>query len=469
MTYTALKLSKGGLLITSLCFFAFTVLAEKRVKAAPNGSTLTQGSKTNRVTEPLSLGASVNSATPSPALNGIGNVSTSLTGRLVYARRDSRKPTLVLHELVNRVAVQGTSASRGISTTTYTFERSSAYSDQEVFSPVLSPNGEYILFKFGDPGSVVNRYQLYILDIKMKSLTRVVSRPLSYELVSWSPDSNYICFVDNGDYMGNINLLGDYIGPLKLYVCYWRTGKENLVIANDTIRGPFQWIAPHTLFYGVLPKTDETRTTSSPVVRPNIYEFMVENGKSSLIIKDGYRPFPSTDGKFVAFFGSENPDNPFPLLANWEEQPQGISLVVTKRHSSNRVPLNREGSYYPSLQWFPRSNHLLSIDQIAKGSSIEAQVKEWDVNTQSFRQVALLQAKNYKLTALSPSFLAFSLVNVSPDESKLRVIVTEIVAQGIFSYSLREVDLRTGAVTSVAQLKGVAGVSWIPNKIDANE
>jgi Tol biopolymer transport system component len=406
-------------------------------------------------------------------------------GRLVYASARGKMTYLVLHDFSAKVS-NGTDADKP-ATTIYPIERSAKASSGVVFGPLLSPNGRYILFKFGDPWNSFGKYQLYVIDTQTNTLKLASDKSLSYNLVSWSPDGNYITFIENGDRRGGTTQLDYYVGPLKLYICNWKTGKDYLVASNDTLSGPFNWIAPHTLVYGALSaegqkifdkqkiRTDQEKIVTSKVKpadkpvavpRPNIYAYSVEKDQSRLLIKDGYWPNPSPDGQMIAFYGSETPDKQLPLSDGWQREAQGAALSVARIDGTERIALTREQGAYPFLLWLPDGRRLLTQQQIKDSPNAQAEIKEWNIQERRFRIVATLNAKDFRKISSSSVSPSFHSPSISQDGTKLFAFILEAIGQNDQSSfldvlkSLQSVDLMTGIGTVVAQTKNDSGVDW---------
>ncbi|MBV9867823.1 MAG: hypothetical protein JO316_20920 [Abitibacteriaceae bacterium] len=373
------------------------------------------------------------------------------------------------------------------------------------FDPQFSPDGRYVLFKYGEPISEDGTYRLYVLDIITNSLSLASDKYLTYRVVSWAPDSNYIAFVEGGDADGRDFFHDLYNGPLHLYVCNWRTGEAHLAVSNDILKAPFSWLAPHTLLYGILSEqgqkivverlkammegTNQKQQSHAnrqaqvnaakanvvqPEPRPNLYAYSFENQTSKLLFKDGYLPAPAPDGQHLAFFGSEHPEKPYPLRYGWEESPQGASLAVARLDGSQRIALNVEGDDYPSIFWLPDNQHFLTFEQMKPSPNAQAEVRNWDVKTRHFKRLALLQAKDYTQAPRRGVEPQFSPRRLSSNSDTLFVCVTEFTGRNPGSAfvnetsSLEAVEVNTGKVTIIAQAKDDDGVDWYDELPDSH-
>lgn len=363
-----------------------------------------------------------------------------------------------------------------------------------IFDPLFSSDGRYILFKFGDTDTN-GAFHPHVLDTQTNELNLISDKDLLCRQVSWSPDGNYITTIDGGfDADGHtveVRPEGEFHSvPLHLYMSDWKIHQEHLVVQNDTVLNSFAWIAPHTLICGLLPLRDQevlqrvwrskqidqlstsksklpTNSKSGNIARPNIYTYSVETGKITLLIKDGYRPTPSPDGKWIAFFGSEDPHNPLPLKEDWTEQANGSYLTIAELDGSNRTILNLEKGSYSHIIWEPDNRHLLAVEEKGSGINSQSQITEWDIITKRFRPVALLKAKELK-----PQVVGFKPLKLSADGASLFMVGASFLPEpysDINGYymtqndSLLVLDIKTGTVSPVAHLKNDWGLSWHPD------
>ena len=376
-----------------------------------------------------------------------------------------------------------------------------------VFDPQFSPDGRYILFKFGDISSP-GIYRIYVFDTQTNQTTLACSLYLSYYALSWSPDSRYIAFAQGGEPDPRIYDKGRYYeGKLQLTVCNWRTGETYPVISSDTLRGPWNWKAPHILLYGALSPQDEA-FLHNPLyekgvdfvkgqprgwerlrggakrkpVTPGVYEYSVETRRSHLLCQDAYLPALSLNGEYLASFGSADTAFPFSLNAAWRDSPAGVFVVVTKADgtdmnndatnktvnlkNSKRTVLSQHDGSYPDLLWLPDNRHLLVLQQVASSPPARMEIKEWDVNTATSRLVATLTANDPGEENLrSENDPMFQPLSLNDNGTHLMVQVDEYHSLGdnkgyLPKDTLRDIDLQTGVVTTVGQVKDTQGLSW---------
>lgn len=402
------------------------------------------------------------------------SVLKPVPGNLVYTYTKSIDTGAISFAIHNFSA--GTIGSALQSILTYPIQKSAQAIGSQIYSPLWSPNGRYILFKFGSPQAIINSYQIFVLDTQTNQLKVASNRQLANSSITWSPDSNYITIINNGDSNGNTTLapVGDYVGPLQLLVCDWRTEKEHLVISNDTIMGPFKWIAPHTLLYSAVISKDQAVSSgknnqSATPERPNVYEYSPETHQSKLLVRDGYQPTPSQDGQWIAFFGSEHPEKPDTLRDDWQYTPHGAALTIARHDGTDRIVLNRETNTYPKIRWLPDRKHLLALQQTKGSPNAEAIIREWDIQTRHFRQVSKLYAKDYKQIDFQSDFSHFDPLEVSNDKKSLFIFVIEFIGKIATNASFKEVislksiDLKTGVATTIATVQGSDGEDWHDN------
>lgn len=429
------------------------------------------------------------------------NLINPARGRLVcsyFSYRDPYPTSLVLCSINTKIGgfdrKPKDEASKGISFSTYSVKKSGAYSHQVLYGARFSPNGRYVLFKFGEPWSSASGYSLSVLDTQTNAV-KLLPINLDYHIVSWSPDSDYIACIQGGDAQGGTSLLGSYTGPLTLYVCNWRTGQAHEVVSNDTVRGTFSWIAPHTLLYGALsaqgqaavakewehqaegenakpahPK-NKSQPHSAKVVpplipsQPDVYEFSPEDKAPKRLFHDGYLPVASPNGQWVAFFGSEHPDKPYPLRFGWQDNPSVSSLCIAHRDGTARKALDRVSGFYPLLYWLPDNHHLLTIEEVQSSPNVRIRIKKWDIETGRWQLAGMLQTQDYKMLHASGIDMHLQLLGISQDGIILYVSILEFTGldptntfiSGIVH--LQAINLNSTTVKTIASIKD-AGIDW---------
>ena len=190
-----------------------------------------------------------------------------------------------------------------------------------------------------------------------------------------------------------------------------------------------------------------------------------------MVTKDGYRPVGSPDGKWIAFFGSENLKVPIPVTRVSQFNPQGRALSVIKADGSGRKALNREDVTYPDIQWLPDDQKLLTLKVVQPSPEAKVQIREWDISTGRVRTVGELTAKDYENGERIDTQPQFQPLSISKDESLFFVKTSEYVGhepKGPFSIeikSIKAINLQDGALSTVAQIKGSMGLDWFDQSV----
>lgn len=350
-----------------------------------------------------------------------------------------------------------------------------------IFRPQFSASGRYLLLKFGNTWSFSGPSYLYMWDTELNILSRASSTIITNYFPSISSDGKYVSYIQGGDATGEpqINVGPDtQYSPLSLYVANWQQKKDSLIATNDSVRGPVSWAPPHNPVWGMITKEGMDRVSygkytslAGQPIRPNIYEYNPESGKTTLLIKDGYRPTVSPDGSHIAFWGSENIDKPVKLREGWLLNSQESTLIVTRRGSIERIPLSRfESSGYPHVLWFPDNKHLLTIHQTAVTPAASAEIRKWDIAAQTFKTIATINAVDFKYipkTIIDPTFRPVAL---SRDGKSLFLFINEYTGSdkpvhlemtlATTLTTLKKVNLEMGEVSTVLEVKNAMDVDW---------
>lgn len=457
------------------------------------------GARTERVVPGVSAPFTLHLLpSPSPAISSSLSVVNSLSGRLAYV------PT-ILHrngDFQSSLRICKLRSAPGeVSEMVYRVDKpedrqTDEFNTRILYDPQFSPDGRYILFKFGHAMSRHDGYQLYVLDTSDEHLWLVSDLPVCYAFTSWSPDGRYIAFIAGGDSDGYVYDIGGYFGPLELHVTDWRAKKDYLVTSSDTVRGPFSWLSPHTLLYGAMSQKGQeqigkleereyaqmqhppTGSAKSPPMlygskakkrqwepRPDVFEYVPGAKRPVMLFRDGYLPVASPDGKQIAFFGSEHIDRPSPLRTGWEDDPQGSSVCVADLNGSPRVALNREGGRYPRIAWLPDGKHLVTLTQTQPTPKARAEVRVWDITTRRFRTVAALSAEDYKEMPTSVTEPEFRPLGMNKRSDTLFVLINSFTGQDPEGYLtskgvVESVDVLNGKVTVIAQAIDASGLDW---------
>lgn len=362
------------------------------------------------------------------------------------------------------------------------------------YVPQFSSDGRFVLFKFGGIATDFP-FEMYVLDVKSGVVKRVDDPqgnpylPVFQEL-RWSPDSNYIAWVDGlgsgGDRLDNAR-------PGTLRVCNWRTGQSRVVATADEVRYSFSWSAPHTLLWSQLPPhptlLPAPQTSSSPqkeepgrlpsiedepLVKehPTLFEVNADDAtaKPRKVLLDAFAAQVSSSGKQLAFFGSYDISKPYPLRFTWDRvSGSAMYLSVANRDGSQRQALNIQHGGYPQLSWQHDDRHLLSLEikhtaaydiyTLNKPHSFDITLRQFDVATHKVRILA----------ESLPGGDSDHLLSISADDQTLYLLVGEPLDEinnSIFSGAYRvgnsiiAVDLKTGKQTLIARTINALGLDW---------
>jgi len=349
------------------------------------------------------------------------------------------------------------------------------------YVPQFSPDGRYVLFKFGMIGASVP-FEMYILDVQ-RGVVKRVDNPQGQPYVPtftelrWSPDSNYLAWVDNLDIVGNRI---DNAQPGALRVCNWRTGQARVVATGDEVRYSFSWAAPHTLLWSQLPPNPTllpappNSDSAEPLVKehPNLFE--VDAGKATAkphqVLPDAFRAVVSPSGKKLAFFGSYDISKPDPLRFLWDTVAgSAMYLSVANRDGSQRQAFNIQPGTYPQLLWQHDERHLLSLE-------IE-HTDAYDIENQNRPGSFNITLRQFDVTTHKVRFLADSLpgddndrlLSISSDDQTLYLFTGEsldLIHNSVFGgaykvgNSIIAIDLKTGEKTLVARTINALGLDW---------
>ena len=463
-------------------FLAFTIgltfslpLATSKVQAHQASKINNQKPAKKRDASVKSRGANREAVTSKPFFDAtFRSVPSALGGRVTLENKSAgvlafasvRGKNLDSYLSVHRFTQNSSST-----TSTY-LSRGVPGNDEVVYQPEFSPSGRFVVFKYGGVYSFLPRYNLYVLDRvtgTVKQACKLDYWAINYEYVSWSPDEKYLSFAIGGDAIGRTDInLGShqFYSPLTLAICNWRTGKLHRIATSASLRAPFSWSSPNTVLYSLLPENKAGEgSTSTPIPRPNVFEYSLSTKTSRLILSDGFRAVPSPNHKLLAFFGSAIEGQDSLPTSSWEDNPQGMSLCVANSDGTGRVALSGYFNSYPSLLW-RSATQLLALQQITGGNFPMAELKEWNVQTRKFRVITALRAQDKQAQTRSrPQFTPLSL---SPDGKSLFVAVNEVTgsnkstALNSTKDSIKKIDLDTGAVKNIIVLSNTAGIDWFP-------
>lgn len=166
-----------------------------------------------------------------------------------------------------------------------------------------SPNHEIILLMQRDLGQDLNAFRFYFWNSITKQLQPGPSSGINRSSAHWSPDSQYLAYIEGGD-IDRQEKLGSK--PLTLQVYSLATQKSRQISENPEVPD-YVWTRQQTLLYtqkenkpGIIPLTYARE-------RPSIFESPISGGSQALVIENGLAPSPSPDGKYILFTGWPDP------------------------------------------------------------------------------------------------------------------------------------------------------------------
>lgn len=347
------------------------------------------------------------------------------------------------------------------------------------YDPQFSPDGRFVLWKFGIIGGPYVTYEMYILDQKTGAVKRV-GNPLtgqayqpSLREVYWSPDSKFLAWGEDVDFnKPGVNLSTTF----SLHVCNWRTGQSRVVATGDEVRHSFSWAAPHTMLWSQLPQHLTNLPAPSDDQLPFIKEharLLAINGTEGApheLFADAYRAVISPSGKRIAFLGSPNPGNLSPLHENWAEDPgSALAVCVAARNGSRRETLSQNAPNSAQFLWQRDDRHLLSLEIkhtaiynppiLNKPNSYNITLRQFDVTTHKVRVLA----------ESLPGGDSDRLLSVSADDQTVCLFTSEsldLIQNKIFGgaykigNSIIAIDLKTGKQTVIARTINALGLDW---------
>lgn len=319
-----------------------------------------------------------------------------------------------------------------------------------VFEPKFSPNGQYVLFKYGDPFNSQGAYNIFLWNLKTRRIQPGPAQRLSQRQVLWSPNSKYIAFIEGNTFSG-----WSSNEALKLFVFDVESGQSHTIVVNPDVE--FAWTPQNTLLFGWIP--DGSQSNKRAIARPaGIYEASPTGGEPKLLIKSGSNPLPSPDGAWVLFRGLADPD----LLKEEKDEDDGFGLYLFNRADKKRylVPVSPVAKI--AWQWMPDSQRLIALRKNAATPNV-ATVTTVDTATRTLRKSGEFTGERRPVA--KPRSPLFTGLSVSPDGKFLYVLVTEFGANrpnGLaetFGY-IKAMELSNGSVSTLAEVNNASGLDW---------
>lgn len=339
-----------------------------------------------------------------------------------------------------------------------------------LYEPQFSPNGEYTLFKIGDPTSSFGTYHPYILHLKTQRLQPipVARQGLSYRPTFWSRDSRYIAYIQ-----GAISPPVGGATPAELHIYDMITGQERMIVKNDAVLGSVAWTPENTLLYSVLPDTRRSQSVQEGAlakteeniahVSPDIYEVPAAGGQPKLLIRNGFRPSVSPDGRRVAFVGATDPDKPQNPSSGYPFS-QDSQLLLSSRTGKERIIIRpAQNNDYSILRWTSDSRYLIAITCTPKSDDImQARITEFEISTMKERHITTIEYADKFRRELGDDASLFRPLTLSRDGTKLYFELLQFSTAGTHESGLflKALSLGNGKVDTVARVGSVRRLDW---------
>ena len=229
-----------------------------------------------------------------------------------------------------------------------------------VFGPQWAPDGARVLLKVGVQGDSIDRYLIYLWNPQKGRIEQGPKEEISYLRPRWSPDSARIAYLVGGDINGNNGFLARAPTSLHVYDVASKQSRK-LVTAVSDAQGSlsqFQWQDAISLLYTAYPALQVAKEP-----RPAIYQIAATGGAAKLVVPDAFRPIPSPDNRWIAFFGWPDADNAADeIKANPQSRFYGPRLFLWNRQAKRRslIQPNIFGAK-TQLIWTPDSSKLVLL------------------------------------------------------------------------------------------------------------
>ncbi|MEO6908802.1 MAG: hypothetical protein ABI210_13030, partial [Abditibacteriaceae bacterium] len=283
-----------------------------------------------------------------------------------------------------------------------------------------------------------------------------ISPEIKYLIAKWSADSRYVAYIQGGDIEGNT--LGT--GYLQLYVYDLQTAKT-YSIAKNPVANAFAWTNQGMMLFSALPRKDgkSALNAADPQVaetaRPDIYESNPMGGNIKLVVKDGYHPAPSPDGKWIACITSTNPESKSPVNSPFfNSSPRQAYVCLYRREDNKRYIIRPERENYSRFLWTPDSKTLIVVEEIGSSTG-KFEIDTIDLATMKEQRVTELLSKNYGGTYPETEPL-LEVLRLSEDGRTLFVRLTDIIPHPKLEWddmksTLKAIDLQTGKIVNIAE------------------
>lgn len=164
----------------------------------------------------------------------------------------------------------------------------------EIWDPQLSPDGRFVLLKIGYLHQEADCFAFYYLDRVSGQLyeTDCLGR---YQPAQWSPDGKRFSYVTGVTYHGELD-------NGKTSICVYDLTKHATISDIPVMGFPrYCWLGNDNLTLERPHLAREGRAVGSESPERDLYVHSLVTGRESLLIKDGYRPQASPDGRWLYF------------------------------------------------------------------------------------------------------------------------------------------------------------------------
>ena len=337
--------------------------------------------------------------------------------------------------------------------------------NDRAYNPQFSPDGKMVMFKTGQIGSRYPYYTLCFLNIQTNRL-QVGPSNLNYLFTYWSPDSNFVAYIEGGDIEGN----DSPEHPLQLRI-YDVKANQSRLIAKNTLAKQMAWTKQNTLLYSVQQEEKLEVSSSVSINRVDLYSASPQSGSSKLLLKNAFNAQSAPDGKKLAFFAWPEPEDTsgIPSKKPMKVQAQ-LGLYSYDRETKKRTLLRSSISRlsFAGMHWLPDNQRLLFLQKLAPSPNAKLQLSILDTDTIAIKNLVVIQANDFKkLNSRIDTEPQFQLLAISKDGKFCVIRLSEFVGRDspwlIEEKSLQAVYLDTGKVVEIATVRnsyGPLGLDW---------
>lgn len=330
---------------------------------------------------------------------------------------------------------------------------------ERAYSPQISPNGRYILFKLGGYGTMNGRYRIFIFDRKTH---KVVAGPkdLTYPILTWSPNSAYFAYIRGGNIAGANS--GD---SLKLY-SYDMKSSNSRFITDLPVISSMRWTPENTLLYCVKKSPENKRFEISA---SEIREANPHTGTSEAIIHKGTNPYPSPDGNFIAYL--QLPEKILTSVSaddvKQEETTQNkaiISILDRQTGKTHSYPESAPSDGIGEWFWSLGSTRIYYLTSLTTSPHTAMRVNEINVSSGNVTTIGMLKANDFQKIPRLSIFPQIELMRESDESNFLYFKKEEDIGIDpplyIQMHTIAAFNPSNGTVIVGAKIKNSLGIDW---------